>query len=154
MRAHKLSGFTLVELIIVIILLAILSVYAASRYIGLGSFSALAIQDSVISIARQVQLDGMQSSVTVPNDSFTLQISKDCFGSKSACADREGRSDWVAHKDVTFSASPNVSEIHFDLLGSPEGAASAGVAITIHGSNSNAIVSICANGLISKTGCY
>ncbi|WP_232060916.1 prepilin-type N-terminal cleavage/methylation domain-containing protein [Vibrio taketomensis] len=41
MRAHKLSGFTLVELIIVIILLAILSVYAASRYIGLGSFSAL-----------------------------------------------------------------------------------------------------------------
>ncbi|WP_232061099.1 prepilin-type N-terminal cleavage/methylation domain-containing protein [Vibrio taketomensis] len=76
MRAHKLSGFTLVELIIVIILLAIFSVYAASRYIGLGSFSALAIQDSVISIARQVQLDGMQSSVTVPNDSFTLQISK------------------------------------------------------------------------------
>ncbi|GAB2669033.1 prepilin-type N-terminal cleavage/methylation domain-containing protein [Vibrio panuliri] len=151
MNIRKRLGFTLVELIIVIILLAILSLYAASRYIGVGSFSVLVIQDSVISIARQVQLNRMHSNVTDANDSLRLSISSHCFGSVEGCAHPDGRSDWVAEDGVTFSAP--VSEISFDLLGNPLNVASGGVEVTIHGQGSQAIVSVCANGLISKSGC-
>ncbi|HAS62981.1 MAG TPA: MSHA biogenesis protein MshC [Vibrio sp.] len=155
---RKRLGFTLVELVVVIILLTIISLYAASRYIGVGSFSALVIQDSVISIARQVQLNRMQSNivnfdVAGSNDDFVLSISANCIGSVKGCASPSGRSDWVADEDVTFSASPNLSTVTFDLLGSPQGAAAGGVEITINGSSSQSLVSICPNGLISKSGC-
>ncbi|MGF1909079.1 prepilin-type N-terminal cleavage/methylation domain-containing protein [Vibrio kasasachensis] len=155
---RKRLGFTLVELIVVIIILTILSLYAASRYIGVGSFSALAIQDSVISVARQVQLNRMQSNIVEfdvvgNNDGFVLSISANCIGSVEGCANPDGRSDWVADDKVSFSTSPNLSIVMFDLLGSPQGAAANGVEITIHGSNSQALVHLCANGLISKSGC-
>ncbi|EGU41685.1 putative MSHA pilin protein MshC [Vibrio ichthyoenteri ATCC 700023] len=155
MKTRKGLGFTLVELIVVIILLAIISAYAASRYIGVGSFSAFAIQDSVISVARQVQLNRMQSNTSTLNDSFVLSISTACIGSKESCANPiDSRSDWVMNDSVSFSAMPNIATIEFDLLGNPLGAASAGVDITIQGGNSHAVVSVCPNGLISTSGCF
>ncbi len=154
MNTRKGLGFTLVELIVVIILLAIISSYAASRYIGIGSFSALVIQDSLISVARQVQLNRMQSNVDSANDSFILSVSSTCVGSKESCDHpTDSRSDWVREEGVSFSSVPEVSTIEFDLLGSPTGSASGGVDITIQGSSSQAVVNICANGLISTSGC-
>ncbi|MFA0414354.1 prepilin-type N-terminal cleavage/methylation domain-containing protein [Vibrio renipiscarius] len=155
MKARNTLGFTLVELIVVIILLAIISVYAASRYIGVGSFTAFAIQDSVISIARQIQLNRMQSNSQTLTDDVILSISPTCFGSKASCdTPSDSRSDWVMEEGVRFSAKPNLNIIEFDLLGSPLGAASAGMAITVQGTNSQTQVSICPNGLISSSGCY
>lgn len=55
-------GFTLMELILVIVLLSILSLFAASRFMGSGSFSAYALQERVISVIRQVQVNRMQSN--------------------------------------------------------------------------------------------
>ncbi|WP_114765859.1 prepilin-type N-terminal cleavage/methylation domain-containing protein [Vibrio rhodolitus] len=176
MNIRKQSGFTLVELIIVIILLTIISLYAASRYIGVGSFSALAIQDSIISIARQVQLNRMQSNLDPSsmsaNKSLTLDIANHYFGSthsncdrvevppltsaqKAQCLqERESRSDWLRDERVTFSVNPSsAAQIEFDLLGSPIGSASNGVTLTIAGDGSQAMVSICANGFISRSGC-
>ena len=142
MNTRKGLGFTLVELIVVIILLAIISAYAASRYI-------------VISVARQVQLNRMQSNVDSANDSFILSVSSTCVGSKESCDDpTDSRSDWIIEEGVSFSTVPNVNAIEFDLLGSPMGSASGGVDITIQGSNSQALVSICPNGLISTSGCF
>lgn len=155
MKTRKGLGFTLVELIVVIILLAIISVYAASRYIGVGSFSAFAIQDSVISVARQVQLNRMQSNTSTLSDSFVLSISSSCIGSKESCVNPiDSRSDWVMDNSVSFSAMPNIATIEFDLLGNPLGAASAGVDLTIQGDNSHAVVSVCPNGFISTSGCF
>lgn len=151
MKIRKPWGFTLVELVIVMILLSIVSLYATSRYIGAGSFSALAIQDSVISVARQVQLNRMQSNTSTSSDSFVLSIDSDCFGSVKGCAHPEGRSDWVANSEVLFSAP--VTQVSFDLLGNPLGLASGGINIMIVGEASQATVSICANGLISRSGC-
>lgn len=155
MKTRKGLGFTLVELIVVIILLAIISAYAASRYIGVGSFSAFAIQDSVISVARQVQLNRMQSNTSALNDSFLLSLSVNCIGSKQSCTSpSDSRSDWVMEESVSFSVAPNIDTIAFDLLGNPLGSASGGVDITIQDSNSRAVVSVCPNGLISTSGCF
>ncbi|WP_439146280.1 pilus assembly FimT family protein [Vibrio sp.] len=56
------KGFTLVELITVILLLAILSTYAASRYFGARSFDRHMIKSELISSLRLTQLRAMHRS--------------------------------------------------------------------------------------------
>ncbi|MEL7290750.1 MAG: prepilin-type N-terminal cleavage/methylation domain-containing protein [Pseudomonadota bacterium] len=123
MARLKHTGFTLVELIVVIIIVAIVSLYAASRYIGRSSFAPAVAQEQVISVIRQVQVNRMQSNVDidsiVSNTNFTLSLRGNCVGSQAACVERsDSRSDWVSIDDVTFSSNVG-STINFDLLGSP-----------------------------------
>ena len=56
------KGFTLVELITVMLLLAILSTYAASRYFGARSFDRHMIKSELISSLRLTQLRAMHRS--------------------------------------------------------------------------------------------
>ncbi|MEC7942312.1 MAG: prepilin-type N-terminal cleavage/methylation domain-containing protein [Pseudomonadota bacterium] len=56
------KGFTLIELITVMLLLAILSTYAASRYIGARSFDLHVIKSELISSLRLTQLRAMHRS--------------------------------------------------------------------------------------------
>ena len=56
------KGFTLVELITVMLLLAILSTYAASRYFGARSFDRHMIKSELISSLRLNQLRAMHRS--------------------------------------------------------------------------------------------
>ncbi|MBC3617723.1 prepilin-type N-terminal cleavage/methylation domain-containing protein [Vibrio metschnikovii] len=53
-------GFTLVELIVIILLLAILSAYAASRYSGTSSVAALTTQQEILASLRLTQNRAMQ----------------------------------------------------------------------------------------------
>ena len=57
----KSAGFTLLELIIVIVLVGIISVTAASRYFGANSISAPVYRDQLISSLRLSQMRAMQS---------------------------------------------------------------------------------------------
>ncbi|WP_117236128.1 type II secretion system protein [Vibrio maerlii] len=155
---HSSKGFTMIELIVVIILLGIVAAVATSRYIGRDSFSAIATQDQVISVIRQVQLNRMQSNVdlgaTTGNTNFTLLVQSDCVGSQSSCINRdEGRSDWVSVDNVTFSISPNNSTVNFDLLGNPIDGAINGVTITIRSSASTCLVEVNEQGYVSAGVC-
>ncbi|MBW3697237.1 prepilin-type N-terminal cleavage/methylation domain-containing protein [Vibrio sp. T187] len=151
------TGFTLVELIIVIILLGIVSVYASSRYIGISSFSSFAAQEQVISIIRQIQVNRMQSNLDPleTNLNFQLTISNSCLGSTSACDEAESndeiRSDIIRSDNLTFSTEPSVTSIDFDLLGNPLGNASGGVDITLTSEGQQA--SICINSQGYVGGC-
>lgn len=119
----KVTGFTITELIVVILLVSIVSVYAVSRYSGTSGFSPFVAQEQVISVIRQVQVNRMQSNIdidaVVGNSNFSLRLLNDCIGSQAACAERnQSRSDWVVIEDVTFTS--NVGDlVNFDLLGSP-----------------------------------
>lgn len=161
------SGFTLIELILVIVLLSIVSLFAASRFIGKSSFSAYAIQDQVISVIRQVQLNRMQSNLTDPDDiidmdgNFRLRVEESCIGSVAACAlsedERASRSDVVADNYVTFSVtnSPAPGYIDFDLLGNPVDLNSGEISIWIEdkSGNSRCEVLINSQGYVSRGGC-
>ncbi|MCK8065839.1 MULTISPECIES: type II secretion system protein [Vibrio] len=153
-------GFTLMELILVIVLLSILSLFAASRFMGSGSFSAYALQERVISVIRQVQVNRMQSNVASPDNNFRLLVSSSCVGSVAACAltgsAQDARSDVVIDKSAKFSLTNAVTNpIEFNLLGNPINSASGGVSILIedkHG-RSRCQVEINTQGYVSKGTC-
>ncbi|MCF7455584.1 prepilin-type N-terminal cleavage/methylation domain-containing protein [Vibrio sp. A1-1] len=150
-------GFTLMELILVIVLLSILSLVATSRFMGSSSFSAYTLQERVISVIRQVQVNRMQSNVASPDNNFRLQVSSSCVGSVVACAltgsAQDARSDVVIDKSAKFSViSGAASTINFNLLGNP---VSGAVNILIedkHG-RSRCQVEINSQGYVSKGTC-
>ncbi len=151
MIKSKVSGFTLVELIIVILLIAIVSVYAVSRYAGTSDFSPFVAQEQVISIIRQVQVNRMQSNreASCADDSNTaLRISSTCVGSVEGCVlSSTQRSDWVSIDGVNFTPALNCLE--FNLLGEPSNA----VDIQIRSGSSTCLVSIAQNGYVSQGNC-
>lgn len=119
-RFHIQRGFTLIELMVVIIILAILSVYAATRFQGPSSFSPYAAQAQAISVIRQIQLARMQSNTQNGsiNDNYILSITSNCLGSKMACGGVSDLSSKVEvdGQDMRFMST---QQIEFDLLGRP-----------------------------------
>ncbi|MEZ9719603.1 Tfp pilus assembly protein FimT/FimU [Vibrio cyclitrophicus] len=146
------KGFTLVELIVVILLLAIISATAISRFGGRQSYELYALQEQATSVIRQIQLNRMQSNMDMSvsgAESLRLVAANNCFGSQSACDNTsETRSDVIASDDYSFSSVPTSSyssPIEFDLLGNPENSASSGVQITISSNNSSGRAWVCIN---------
>ncbi|NOH83631.1 prepilin-type N-terminal cleavage/methylation domain-containing protein [Vibrio sp. 03-59-1] len=180
MRGNRL-GFTLIELIVVIILIGIVSSYAASRYVGVGSFSTYAAQEQIISVIRQIQLTRMQANnkdlygeldkrcndVPPPNKNLkdlclrsqlTIQSATAkapaCVGSSSGCsASGDTRSDSVRSDELTYTTVPNVDLIRFDLLGNPTGAASNGITINITANGQSTSVCINRIGYVGRGTC-
>ncbi|NNN67052.1 type II secretion system protein [Vibrio sp. 2-1(7)] len=173
-------GFTLMELILVIVLLSILSLFAASRFMGSGNFSAYALQERVISVIRQVQVNRMQSNISIPNKpyperclpssykagedssytNFCLSITSTCIGSSAACnlagKERDARSDVVVDNSAQFSIINGASSpIEFDLLGNPLNVSSAGISILIQDKNSQSQCRVLINpqGYVSEGAC-
>jgi len=152
-------GFTLMELILVIVLLSIISLFAASRFIGKGSVSAFALQEQAISVIRQVQVNRMQSNTSSTDTNFQLQVSSSCIGSVAACSlsgnEKDARSDLVEDSAATFSLNGATSPINFDLLGNPLNVASGGVSILIRDVNgqSQCRVLINSQGYVSEGSC-
>ncbi|EGQ9934164.1 TPA: type II secretion system protein [Vibrio vulnificus] len=154
-------GFTLVELIVVILLISIVSAYAASRYIGTGSFSAYAAQEQAISVIRQLQVYRMQSNTTnSANPNFELTASGGCLGSSAGCSAAatpqaaESRSDVMRLDGVSVSST--ISPIRFDLRGNPlqtNGSALNSVTITFTASGESAVVCINSQGYVSGGSC-
>ncbi|UPR33218.1 type II secretion system protein [Vibrio cyclitrophicus] len=145
-------GFTLVELIVVILLLAIISATAISRFSGRQNYEFYALQNQVSSVVRQVQLNRMQSNMDMSvsgAESLRLVAENNCIGAQSACDNTsETRSDVIVSDDYSFSSVPTSSyssPIEFNLLGNPENTASSGVQITITSNNSSDRAWVCVN---------
>ncbi|MFN1584267.1 type II secretion system protein [Vibrio rotiferianus] len=152
-------GFTLMELVLVIVLLSILSLFAASRFIGKGSVSAFALQEQAISVIRQVQVNRMQSNTSTTDSNFQLQVTSNCIGSVAACSlsgnAKDTRSDLVEDPSATFSLTGATSPINFDLLGNPLSVASGGVSILIQDKSSQSQCRVLINrqGYVSEGTC-
>ncbi|PML11771.1 prepilin-type N-terminal cleavage/methylation domain-containing protein [Vibrio breoganii] len=163
-RIKHIKGFTLVELIVVIIVVAIMSLYAASKFIGVSQFSAQAAQQQGIAVIRQIQLGRMQSNIKdseTLHNRFRLVITGKCLGSQQACTSttNEPFSHKVVIEDQDMSFNPPLS-IDFDLLGNPVtcslpgGEASpCGYPIKIHIASSAEFEHICINSQGYVYGC-
>lgn len=120
-RAGRQCGFTLIELILVIILLGILGMTAASRLIGRSSFDAYLTRDQAVSLARQIQLRAMSNNTPqgTQDPCLSLIVQPDRFG-PATCADTtySGRALTTQEDGVTVSGTTQ-GEIRFDLLGRP-----------------------------------
>ncbi|WP_299685746.1 type II secretion system protein [uncultured Vibrio sp.] len=146
------SGFTLVELIVVILLLAIIAATAISRFGGRQGYELYALQQQATSVIRQVQLNRMQSNMDMSlsgAERLRLVASDSCLGSQSACDNlSQTRSDVIESDDFSFSSVPlssSDSPIEFSLLGNPENSASAGIQITISSNSSSDSAWVCVN---------
>ncbi|GEK14505.1 type II secretion system protein [Aliivibrio fischeri] len=131
------NGFTLVELIVVILLLAIIAAYTASKYMGASRFSSAAAQEQVLSILRHVQIASMQTNTShINNACRSVLTSSNQFGVGSACQNQGMASavlsDYSKENDRenldmirlsyafnTASGAVVISALSFDLLGRP-----------------------------------
>lgn len=124
-RYSSQRGFTLMELIIVIVLLSIVAAFAATRFQGASSFSPYAAQAQAISVIRQIQLARMQSNLPDENTNalYLLAVSATCLGAKTACEGKQSLSSKVQvdGQALQFSIDPvpNDGVLQFDLLGRP-----------------------------------
>ena len=65
-NARASSGFTVIEIVIVIVLVSIISAVALSRIIGGNTFSAFILRDQIISLTRTAQQSALgRSDVTL-----------------------------------------------------------------------------------------
>ncbi|PSV43899.1 prepilin-type N-terminal cleavage/methylation domain-containing protein [Photobacterium indicum] len=169
---YKQRGFTLIELIVVIILVGIISLTAASRMSGRSSFDAFITRDQAIAIARQIQITAMQATGS-QRTTFPLRIiagtndQTSCMGliTGSTCpmqstAETSSRVLQGEVSRVRFTLPSMASNtVYFDLLGRPVN--SAGERICNDGcqinlqSRDNNILSMCINreGFIDEGGC-
>lgn len=78
----KNSGFTLTELVIVIIVLGVLAATAGPKLIGKSAFEDYTVRDQLISRLRLVQLQGMNadpSDGATTNACYWLVVKSTCF---------------------------------------------------------------------------
>ena len=115
----RVNGFTLIELITVLVILGIVSVFAVPRLSGSEAFSVMGARDAGLSVARQVQLRAMQQQKPSTN-CFALFVSDSRMGgsNNTDCQWQDDRSDVVDLSDSQVRISP-VHTFYFDLLGRP-----------------------------------
>ncbi|WP_217518158.1 type II secretion system protein [Vibrio metschnikovii] len=148
-------GFTLVELIVVILLLAILSAYAASRYSGTSSVAALTTQQEVLASLRLTQNRAMQRSgycnrwLVSANQAGQIspQAAAENCGAAFAAVDNDV-SLVKAPSGITLSLSPSHGYLDFDSLGRAAQCAASPCTVTISSANDQRQVCINIEGYI------
>lgn len=130
------KGFTIIELIVVIILIGILSVTVAPKFFNSNGFQEYAYQAEVVTVLRNAQLKAMQQTATVDETGneicHRVLISPSQLSITSLCADasleQQNKEEnryipevLITDEDsVQFKTSGGVStEFLFNSLGKP-----------------------------------
>ncbi|GGB62774.1 prepilin-type N-terminal cleavage/methylation domain-containing protein [Shewanella inventionis] len=117
-------GFTLVELVTTIIVIAIIAVAVLPRLLSSASFSAYTLRNEFISELRYVQLKAIQNTdqcyqIDVDANGYTLRYFSDRTG--NSCANQYRVEPLQAYSaDAYISLSSNTSKVFsitFDSLG-------------------------------------
>jgi MSHA pilin protein MshC len=126
MQAHsiKQSGFTLIELIMVIILIAILSAVALPRFFNRSSFETRAFFDDTLNAVRFAQKHAVASGCNVrvnfTTNGYQLLHADSCGAStyaNSLAVKQPNSSSAYAASDSTITLTAISSSTSFDALG-------------------------------------
>lgn len=111
-------GYTLIELIVVIVVLTILSVTIAPRFFTTSGTSEYLYQDQLLNLLRRVQMQAMQcTNCTTP----TVNIATaNIVVAGTSCSDDSSLALCPSVRD-NISFSSNAASIGFDSLGRPQG---------------------------------
>ncbi|TVU62510.1 prepilin-type N-terminal cleavage/methylation domain-containing protein [Vibrio atlanticus] len=151
------KGFTLVELIIVIILIGIVSLFASSRYVGSSSFSTYLVQSEVLASLRLVQNRAMNRSdycnrwLLNPNQTQAIQVSPS--RAEDMCSEVfpsdvtdssfvDGIQNKVAFK---LQTDTNVSYLDFDSSGRAQQCLVSNCQLEISSTVNDDSISVCIN---------
>lgn len=127
MSAATYKGFTLVELVVTILLLAIISVVVLPRFFGASSYSAFALRQEIIAELRRDQMLALSNGdrcfrLNVAATGYRLQhLQADC----STEIFQESPQDWPRGAQLQLDGN-NQFSIMFDTLGRPQLNCSAG----------------------------
>lgn len=159
-------GFSMIELVAVIVILGIVGVYVAPKISNVSSYEITVVRDAILSNARRAQHLSMYDS----SQCYRLNIAANQFGVQTA-ASQAGPWQYLTTpydpSDATHpiqkafnnldSVSP-VSAIYFDALGnrtvSCRGAVASGVTtITLTDSTETRSINICSTGYATASSC-
>ncbi|WP_333005418.1 prepilin-type N-terminal cleavage/methylation domain-containing protein [Vibrio coralliilyticus] len=140
MNAKPCRGFTLIELIMVIVLLAVVSVYAASRYVGKSSFDAQLMEEAVLSSLRLTQLRAMNRNglcgrwIVEENKAIDMAASITSGACTTIFPANTNDSSFVdANEDSVSLTISSGNFIDFDSLGRPSQCSTNVCTVTIQG---------------------
>ena len=139
------NGFTLVEVVIVLILIGILSVTAATKFFGSAPYEAYTFRASLLSDLRLTQQRAMQQTHSafchqlILNDTrYGIADRTDCSVTDLTTLDPTAldQTDLIvdtSRYDITFSivGKVNPSAISFDSMGRPQGDCNNGCDISV-----------------------
>jgi MSHA pilin protein MshC len=117
------AGFTLVEMVMVIVVIGILAAFVAPRMTQSPEFAARGFADQVKATLRYAQKSAIAQrrfvcvAFSVNSIDLTLNTVPTCPGAALASADGNAVTRVVAVHDVTFAVIP--SNFYFDALGQP-----------------------------------
>ena len=123
----KKTGFTLVELIITILVIGVLAVTAAPRFLGDDTEEAIALRDQALQVVRNIQLRAMQnfqdtSCVKITATIIAPPAGHDCSNSLSTTFDADQVVN-ASSTGITFQTADengdSFSQIQFDGFGRP-----------------------------------
>jgi MSHA pilin protein MshC len=156
-------GFSLVELVTVMVLVAILSVFASQRFSGTTGFDEYIIRDQLISAIRFAQQRAMydQASgrcyrVSVTPHSYSVDRAESSSGPYTAMSDFDFGSGDASVEEALDDVTLSAATLFFDGLGNPldacDGAAVGNRSISIAGS---ATLPLCiySTGYVSAAAC-
>ena len=126
LRRRKLAGFTLVELVVTLIVVAILAVVAIPR-LNTRTFDTVGFYQGMLSTVRYAQKEAVAKRrvvcVILGANSVTVRFSKnpDVFTCDTDLTSPQGISPFTvtANGSVTLSSVPSISTFYFDALGQP-----------------------------------
>lgn len=121
MVKRSVSGFTLLELIITILLIAILSAFAIPRLLGTPAYSARSLADQLTSHLQQAQVQALNHR----SGSYCVGFTPTTYGLPNNCAVGLANSDehFALPRATTVRLGGASSfQVNFNFLGQPVGA--------------------------------
>ncbi len=138
---NKITGFTLVELIVVILIIGILSVSVAPRFFGVASYENRKVTDELLSALRYSQQMAMnrggEIQLVLTSNNFTVQLSDG-----TPLRSPDGLIPYT--KNFPNNINPTPDTVRFNALGQPVTAAGTPLAVdttlTINATNTITII--------------
>ncbi len=147
-------GFTLIELIVVIILISIMSVTVLPKFFSSNGFEEFTYRDELITKLRAIQLRSMQQTTDVMCKVIQVETAPSAIGLQATHIDNDsglpdgcgigyqGDTTTVTvnpKHSVSFTLSEGLTSFNFSNLGKPEGCTPVNactITITVIGENS------------------